>query len=340
MELGLSHENIRQLIVGKEATEEKAKKAIIDLELQSLHQHNNQDKRGAAAQGTRFLEASLAFPLIRLATSDPNPPRLLRPQRRQPSQAGVVSAPAAPPSVRPPDSALGFCLPHPPHQAPPASAPPSLQGCPVPSTALVESCPSAARHAPHRRSHTCYNHEQAAPHCSMRTPRMQPPVRLRRLCDSEIQFATCASHAMPCQDKQRERERASGEGTARDGTQEGTSQRWRAVRFPSVRCSFDDRDLPNGRLAAIRHPATAGLLRPPRPPHSSFASLPPPLRPEPPALSLLPTPQFSSLLRACCSSQPSRPPPRTRQIPFPPLRSTLHSNRSVRDLSFVQIRLD
>ena len=32
MELGLSYENIRQLITGKEAAEEKTEKAIIDLE--------------------------------------------------------------------------------------------------------------------------------------------------------------------------------------------------------------------------------------------------------------------------------------------------------------------
>ena len=32
MELGLSRENVRQLIVGKEAVEEKTKKAIADLE--------------------------------------------------------------------------------------------------------------------------------------------------------------------------------------------------------------------------------------------------------------------------------------------------------------------
>ena len=32
MELSLSHENVRQLIVGKEAVEEKTEKAITDLE--------------------------------------------------------------------------------------------------------------------------------------------------------------------------------------------------------------------------------------------------------------------------------------------------------------------
>ena len=32
MELGLSRENVRQLIAGKEAVEEKAEEAIVDLE--------------------------------------------------------------------------------------------------------------------------------------------------------------------------------------------------------------------------------------------------------------------------------------------------------------------
>ena len=32
MEFGLSHENVRQLIAGKEVAEEKAEKAIADLE--------------------------------------------------------------------------------------------------------------------------------------------------------------------------------------------------------------------------------------------------------------------------------------------------------------------
>ena len=32
MELGLSHENVRQLIAGKEAAEEKVEKAIADVE--------------------------------------------------------------------------------------------------------------------------------------------------------------------------------------------------------------------------------------------------------------------------------------------------------------------
>jgi hypothetical protein len=175
-------------------------------------------------------------------------------------------------------------------------------------------------------------------HCSMR---MQAPVRLRKWNEltSPVRFGDSSVRRSPCQDKQRERERerarASGgrEGKGRDGTREGTSQRWRAVRFPAVRCSFDGRHLPNGRLPAVPHTATAGLLHA----HARLSSA---AAPTPPA-----APQSSSfLLRFASVPFPSPPLPTSPAssglaVAAPTAEPAL-APAAIRINSSVQIRLD
>jgi hypothetical protein len=111
-----------------------------------------------------------------------------------------------------------------------------------------------------------------------------------------------SSHAMPRQkqrerERERERERASiwgkkGRGSGRNRT----GQRWRAARFPAVRCSFDGRDLPNGRL--LLH-ARGRPVRDQR-----RGQLPRPRQPTPPAAPLL----HSPTTRHPLSVSPSSPP--------------------------------
>ena len=175
-------------------------------------------------------------------------------------------------------------------------------------------------------------------HCSMR---MQAPFRLRKWNEltSPVRFGDSSVRRSPCQDKQRERERerarASGgrEGKGRDGTREGTSQRWRAVRFPAVRCSFDGRHLPNGRLPAVPHTATAGLLHA----HARLSSA---AAPTPPA-----APQSSSfLLRFASVPFPSPPLPTSPAssglaVAAPTAEPAL-APAAIRINSSVQIRLD